>query len=364
MSKILFLLSLLCLIGTASIGQEGDSIKSNKPKIAVYPALGYSPETGLNIGAIAFLVFPPKDTSDFQRPTVISPYVIYTTNKQILSRVDYETYTASGLNINAKLRFFRFPDYYYGIGNETNSDIRESYDDNFFRLEGSLLKTSNQKLFLGIQYDFQYNNIAKIRPEGMLSSDAPIGLEGGRTIGLGPGAIYDSRDNSLYPYKGKYFISGVTVYTKALGSEYDYMNLNLDYRQYFEVTKFKTVLAYHVQSNITIYGDVPFYKLNQIGGDNRLRGFQHKNLYKDRNAMFVQLEARQELFWRLGGVLFAGAGQVFDQISSFSSNNMNFVYGFGGRFNAIKNEKLNVRLDVGFTENADYSFYLSVKEAF
>jgi len=365
MARSLFVLSFLCFLGTATFGQKEDSTKSKKYNLVVYPALGYSPETKLNLGAIAFLVLPPKDTLEaFQRPTVISPYVIYTTNKQILTRIDYETYTKQGVNLNAKMRFFRFPDFYYGIGNDTNSEDRESYNDYFFRLEGSVLKTSNQKMFVGLQYDFQFNNINDIKSNGMLESDNPIGIKGGRVMGLGPRGVYDSRDKTLYPYKGKYIIAGMTWFTEALGSEYNYMNFNFDYRQYFEVTDFKTVLAYQMQSNITVYGDVPFYKLNQIGGDNRLRGFSHKNLYKDKNAVFVQLEARQELFWRLGGVLFVGAGQVFDAFNHFSSNNMNYVYGFGGRFNAIKNEKLNIRMDIGFTEITEYSFYLSVKEAF
>ena len=111
-------------------------------------------------------------------------------------------------------------------------------------------------------------------------------------------------------------------------------------------------------------GDIPFYKLKAIGGGSRLRGVEHRNLYKGRQSVYFQVEGRQELFWRLGGVLFAGVGQAFDTFDTFSADNYRAVYGIGGRFRALKDEKLNIRMDLGFTDNGQHAFYLSVREAF
>ncbi|MGL1887384.1 MAG: outer membrane protein assembly factor [Reichenbachiella sp.] len=374
MTKYLFVLSLFCLSAWSSIGQKSDSIKSiakkeKKIKTAFYPALGYTPETGVNLGVIAFFVMQPKDTtSEFSRPTVISPYIIWTTNKQFLTSIEYETYLPNGININSQLRVFKFPDKYFGTGPEVEKDTYESLEDNYFSLEGSVLKTFNQKSFFGLQYDWQYNKIANVVEGGMLETQDPVGRSGGWNMGIGPVMTIDTRDNTLYPKKGSYLLSGFNFYGKGLGGDFNYGVFNFDYRQYFRTFIPKNVIAYQVQTNFTLYGDIPFYKMNQIGGAKRLRGIDHKNLYRDKHSVFVQVEARQELFWRLGGVIYAGTGKTFGTESELEEvkpfDDLTFIYGLGGRFNALKDEKLNVRLDLGFTSDGQSAFYLSVKEAF
>jgi len=78
----------------------------------------------------------------------------------------------------------------------------------------------------------------------------------------------------------------------------------------------------------------------------------------------LQAEVRHELFWRVGGVVFAGMGDVASGLGDFSWNTNRFIYGLGGRFQALKDEKMNIRLDIGFTDNGQSAFYLSVREAF
>lgn len=78
---------------------------------------------------------------------------------------------------------------------------------------------------------------------------------------------------------------------------------------------------------------------------NFFAGINHENRYRDRNSFYVQAEARRELFWRIGGVLFAGCGNVYSNLSAFQLKAMKYVVGLGGRFRPFKNEKLNLRLD-------------------
>ena len=78
----------------------------------------------------------------------------------------------------------------------------------------------------------------------------------------------------------------------------------------------------------------------------------------------MQAEYRRTLFWRLGGVAFAGFGDVAPGLGKFQFDELKYVVGLGGRFQAMKDEKLNVRLDAGISQGGQYAFYLSVKEAF
>ncbi|WP_420581771.1 BamA/TamA family outer membrane protein [Reichenbachiella sp.] len=342
-----------------------DSVQEKRIKFAIYPALGYSPETKVNIGAIAFFVFNTKSKNpDFHRPSSITPYVVFTTNKQVLIKSDFDLFFGNGMNLNFDARVFDFPDNYYGIGSETVPEIVEQYTDRYIALSGSLVKPVTPQWFGGIRFDFQYNNIDNLVDSGLLATDQPVGIDGGRNMGVGPAFRNDTRNSTLWPTHGRFINANATFYGKALGGEYSYTSFLLDYRQYFRLFGPKSVLAIQFRANMTAGSDIPFYKLNKMGGSGRLRGIEHRNLYRDKQVMYFQVEARQELFWRFGGVIFAGAGEVFDKFGDFGTDKIRVVYGLGGRFRALKDEKMNFRMDLGFTDNGQYAFYLSVREAF
>ena len=80
--------------------------------------------------------------------------------------------------------------------------------------------------------------------------------------------------------------------------------------------------------------------------------------------MYFQVEGRQKLFWRFGGVLWTGVGQVFDNFQNFDIAKSRIVYGIGGRYQAIKGQSTNARVDVGFSDDGGTSIYVSIQEAF
>ncbi|PIB34555.1 hypothetical protein BFP72_03585 [Reichenbachiella sp. 5M10] len=349
-----------------AFGQESDSTQYKNTSLAVYPVFAYTPETKFNFGAIAFFVFDQnvrKKDSLYYRPTSITPYLVFTTNKQIQFKSEFDFFLKNGINFNLISRIYKYPDYYYGIGNDTDVDVSERYGNNYIQLEGKVLKPYTKHLFYGLTYDLQYNYIDPIQ-NGMLATQDPVGIEGGRNMGIGPAFSYDTRNSTIYPTHGKYINTSVSFFGEALGGEYNYVKYSFDFRHYFELLGPKNILTYQFRADLTSGKDVPFYKLNFIGGDNRLRGFDHGNLYVDNQSVYFQVEARQELFWRLGGVIFAGAGQVFDSFAQYDVDDIRFVYGLGGRFQAIKDKKLNLRMDIGFTDNGQHAIYLSVREAF
>ncbi|WP_109831096.1 BamA/TamA family outer membrane protein [Reichenbachiella versicolor] len=369
--KLLFSLLITLLLVRYSFGQKADSVSRqsdstqvNSKNFAFYPALGYSPETRGEFGGVAFFVFEDKIDDGIKRNSSLTPAFIYTLNKQIQAVIDADYYFKNGDNVFSTMRYFDFPDKYFGIGPETDADVEDTYTDRFFRLDGRYTRPQSKNLFLGVYYDIQFNNITKYDTDSLLATDSPRGIKGGRTIGFGPALQFDTRNDILYPTKGKLINVGFTAFSEAVGSEYNYQQYLIDYRQYFKFLGPKNILAFQFKSELTSGDDIPFYKLNRIAGNRRLRGIGHKNLYRDRQAMFFQVEGRQELFWRLGGVIWAGAGQVFDKFQNFNIENTRIVYGLGGRFQAIKGQKMNVRMDLGFSDEGGMAFYLSVREAF
>ena len=95
-----------------------------------------------------------------------------------------------------------------------------------------------------------------------------------------------------------------------------------------------------------------------------MRGIVHENRYIDRNAWYIQVEGRRHLFWRLGGVLFAGIGNVHDRMSGFNPGHLKYVLGIGGRFRPFRNDLLNLRMDIGKGPGDQYGIYVGVGEAF
>jgi outer membrane protein assembly factor BamA len=174
----------------------------------------------------------------------------------------------------------------------------------------------------------------------------------------------DTRDNILYPVRGLFARAEINFYSTAFGGDFNYTHIVLDFRKYISIKNEQNILAFQAAGNFTSGDEVPFYKLQKVGGDKRLRGIENANLYLDKQSFWMQAEYRRTLFWRLGGVAFAGFGDVAPGLGEFRFDELKYVVGLGGRFQALKDEKLNVRLDAGIGRGGQYAFYLSVKEAF
>jgi outer membrane protein assembly factor BamA len=109
-------------------------------------------------------------------------------------------------------------------------------------------------------------------------------------------------------------------------------------------------------------GDVPFLDMSAVGNDDLLRGYP-KNRFRDVNFVGAQAEYRFPLFWRLGMVVFAGAGDVFNKASDLTITDLKWSIGSGLRLVVNPQERLNVRFDYGYGKEGGY-FYLVVAESF
>ena len=96
--------------------------------------------------------------------------------------------------------------------------------------------------------------------------------------------------------------------------------------------------------------------------DYTMRGYFYGR-YRDHNYLAFQLEYRQYFWRRLGFVAFAGFGDVEDEITRFSLTNLKHTFGFGLRFLFNQEEKINLRMDIGFGQDTN-GIYFGMEEAF
>jgi hypothetical protein len=177
-----------------------------------------------------------------------------------------------------------------------------------------------------------------------------------RTAGLGPHIKYDGANDFYYPTNGSIFDVRIGFFGKAVGGNRTYQSYELSYNRYMSFSK-KQVLAMRV-AGCSIGGRAPFYDLCTLG----LRGYE-AGQYLDKNMMSGQVEFRQEFWWRLGFVAFAGAGAVARKLDRFELNKALPSGGFGMRFRLTKQNHLNLRVDYAWGKNSS-GLHIGINEAF
>jgi len=192
-------------------------------------------------------------------------------------------------------------------------------------------------------------------------SDSTSGGEGGISSGLGLSLTWDTRDNVFYPTAGHLYEVEAISYLSAIGSDFTYTYITLDFRAYRHWNN-KHVLALQAYASFTA-DEPPFYELSALGGDSRMRGYYYGR-YRDEQYVMAQAEFRQYFWKRFGYALFLGAGEVFG-VSQLTMKNMRISAGGGLRYLFDKNQGVNLRMDfgIGIGQHTN-GIYFGLGEAF
>ncbi len=338
-------------------------IKTRKATYNLYPAVGYDPSSGVEIGMMPIITLNPRqDTHKIAgyRPSTIFTRVTYSTKNWLGIFADFKIFTPTKYVINNLAELQNMPESFYGIGYQTGPEQSVHYQSFRLGMRGDASRGFGRAMQFGIKYDFQYTTVADVT--GPLLNDAILGYEGGMIAGLGPIVSYDSRDDADYPLKGSFFSTSLLYFPAVTDQKYTFFRSSLDIRQFFNPFS-DFVIAYQLYGDFT-EGDVPFYALPRLAGKDRLRGFTHRSKFVDKNVVYSQIEIRKHLFWKLGAVAFAGAGNTMSSLDKNPTDHFKYVCGLGGRLAATSGTKMNFRLDVGFGSNGDVGVFMTAREAF
>ncbi|MCP4583285.1 MAG: BamA/TamA family outer membrane protein [candidate division Zixibacteria bacterium] len=340
---------------------DSDTLTTSKGELLFLPIIFYSPETKLAGGAAVNYLFQFTSNKDGTRPSSILPYLIYTQEKQIISKVDLDFYWANDkYNLYSEFGYVKFPGKFYGIGNDLDDAEGEDYTP---RILGLLLYFKGRiypGLYLGANFGYEDLKMIETEDGGMLASGDVTGSQGGAVSNLGLYFNRDTRDNMYYPLKGSYHLVSFNLYDSALGSDYEFRQYKLDLRKYVTFTKVNT-FAFEILFH-GVDRDPPFLKLPNFGDSNVMRGYMPMR-YADKNLFVVQAEYRRPIWWKFGIVGFAGFGDVAKEIGKFKINNFKYSFGGGIRYKISADENINVRLDYGIGQGSS-GLYIAFAEAF
>jgi hypothetical protein len=334
-------------------GYEGDGL-------VIVPLVMYSPETHLGAGGLVVRFFRVGDSPIESRVSSLSLIALVTTRHQAIVELLPELYWDNESNyFAARLEYQRYPDSFWGIGARTPDDAEERYLRERLRLRLTPRRRVTGRFFLGLGFDFILQD-GTYSDSGIFAMQDIPGEEGGFTSGVGPAALYDTRDNTVSSRAGTLLQASWLGFHEAVGSNYHFWKLITEARHFFPVAQESALgLRYYGEFH---NGNVPYYHLAMIGGDELLRGY-FLGRYRDRHLVALEAEYRFPLFWRFGGVVFAGAAEIADRPSEFDADPVRVAGGGGLRFALSQEERLNLRLDAGVGPGT-FGVYFTAREAF
>jgi outer membrane protein assembly factor BamA len=358
-------------------------IKPKRLTILPIPVLFYQAETGFGYG-LGGLLSGRFSSDTLTRPSTVRAQYWKTQKKQSLIQLVHSVYTpGEKFYLNGEISAYDILLYYYGIGPQSRSIDESETAYKLFIINQRVQKQIAPKLFFGAQYRFTDIRDLAI-PSGTVDAQGtnvnvflrdprltPRERQNTRVSGLGPVISYDTRDVPLAAFRGNLLDASVMFNGTGLGSDYRFVRYQLDARHFQPVFSERTILALQFLGQFHT-GQVPFRELAGLGANlggslynnaNLLRGI-YEQRFRDRQMITFQAELRQKLFWRLDGAVFGGVGNVSNYIDTFRFNQTKIAGGAGIRFNFIRRDRLNLRLDYAGGTGSKPGILFAIGEAF
>lgn len=334
-----------------------------KVQTLVVPFALKTPEMGWGGGLSASVSFKTSFRGDsLTRTSVIQAIGFYTQNKQNVQALDASIFFPKEnyiLLLQASHNYF--PDKFWGIGPHTSDQPWERYTYEHLYASPHLKKRVYRRLFAGVLYEVQNVFRVNYSQGGVFDTSRFYGKSKYLVSGPGLSFSFDSRNKTFWPEKGIYLLAQTTRFTQHFASDYDLTKLMLDLRYYKRVYKHQ-ILALQLYSYQT-FGNTPLRDLGSLGGSNNMRGF-YQGRFRANNVATLIAEYRIPVYRRWSACLFGGMGTVYNTPQVFAAGDLKYSYGGGIRFSLLEKEKLNLRLDYGYSNKFNSGFYFTVGECF
>lgn len=358
-----------------------DSIRAHKKVwLSILGGPSYNPEASLGVGGAMLMTFRMNKTDSVsQRSFIPVGFNISINGTFVAAGAGTLFFNENKFRIYVKYGYRTEPANFYGIGYDEIKQAEE-LKDLFHKDSVTFHKTNFQffprfvweikrNLFVGSLLDFNYT-YSKDMPYWMKQNPQVIKY-GDRYHNIGIGALvqYDTRDDVATPFEGLFLSAMGTLYGKYLGGNFNYEMVELEYRQFKQVFKRRSVLAWTAKTQIGM-DNVPYTELPNFGNPFDLRGYAWGK-YRDKSMaygiveyrhMFMSQEAYERgAFWsKFGGVAWIGTGTIGNTPADWDKWKLN--YGIGLRIQL--QPRKNFRLDIGKEPGQKWGIYMNMTEAF
>ena len=352
----------LCgLVGSAWAQDSTRVDTARKGSFLVLPIVYFTPETQWAGGAGGVYTFRFAGEGADTQGSQVQFGGAYTQLKQVLAYVSGRVYWGQEANVAyGEVGYYIYNYFFFGVGN--GPQVEELYGVTFPRVRLNYLRRLSDDWYGGLRYWYDGYRITEVADGGVLATGVVPGSGGGAISGLGLVANYDTRDNIFWPDGGEFLELAALWHSPLWGSAYGYGRFTADGALYRTLPWANHRVAVNYYTDLTV-GEVPFYAMPMLGGPKKLRGY-YLGRYLDRQAQVLQAEYRAPLPWRFALIAFAGLGQVGATLPELYSAPLRYTYGAGLRWMLDKDNRVNIRLDVGLDPTAEPAFYLTVGEAF
>jgi outer membrane protein assembly factor BamA len=334
---------------------EPDSVEQDTTFTAwvILPVAFHTPETGTGGGIAGNYSY--KDRAE-AKPSSIGWITFYTEKKQIILVQECDFYLSGDTRrLFASAEFRDFPDVFYGIGTGTEAGRGEDYTQKSFELEAFYEWELRPNLRIGPGLSFYRRHVTEVEESGRLDNGSVPGVEKYWNTTVGLVLVYDGRDNILYTMDGAFMRISSKYSGDFVGSDYRYSRHTLDLRRFFRLGS-RQAIGLRARC-AAAEGSPAFQSMAMLGGEDMMRGYP-AGRFRDMSAYTVQAEYRSKIFWRFGLAAFAALGDVAGGFDEFTGRTIKFSGGAGIRFR-LNDEGLNVRLDIGFTDEGSGLYFLA-----
>jgi outer membrane protein assembly factor BamA len=262
------------------------------------------------------------------------------------------------IRIDTLIGYGSFNEIYFGASGNLSPGIDYNQKKFVFEVEPRF-RLGGGNWFVGAEYRFDSTDTTldiEI-PEQEGGDNAPV--SGTRRVaGLTGVVAFDSRDNLYQSRHGRLFEVYLGTYQPWLGSSDSFNKGKLVYRHFFEVSD-RLVVGTRMRSEFVDGDDAPFFEQPYL----ELRGYARGEI-RDDVTLWGEAEARYDLFWKIGGAVFAGLGWSGERYSELFDDSGRVAAGFGLRYALRPQDGLRIGIDMAWSPDNNGLFYLRVGESF
>ena len=392
---------------TASFAQDTLIVgtKTKQLKFIPLPIIGANPTYGWMFGVAPSATWYLGDESNTSISSALGS-VIYTINNQLITTAKASTFfPGNRWNMLTDIRYFVSSQPTYGLGTGPQSakpvgtgyaeytddpykpiDTDQMMEYDFFRFHNTVMKRhENTPLFYGVGYHLDYHTNIQDNLLDMESDTAVLtshyaysnllGFNPEKYIvsGISLNVQYDSRDNSVNPYSGRFAFINLRINPEFLGSSKNSTVLWLEYRDYIHLSESRPrhLIGFWTYGNFVTSGNVPYLDLPSVGWDQFGRSGRaySQGRFRGQQMVYGEIEYRvplQRTKDRFGAVVFINgttASNTDGNISLFQY--VDVGYGVGGlRILVNKKSRANLNIDYAFGKYGAHGFYIGINEVF